>query len=70
MGDLAPAPTERTFDNVARTPEQGLTARRRAARKASPTPAKAKEPEPESPPGAEPELEPQAEADHLLDVLA
>jgi hypothetical protein len=66
MGDLAPAPTERTFDNVARTPETSLATRRRGARKAPPAPAK----EPETAPEPEPELVPELEADHQLDVLA
>jgi hypothetical protein len=70
MDNLAPAPTERTFDNVARSPEQGLTARRRAARKAPSAPAPEKRPEPELALEPEPNLAPEPEADHQLDVLA
>ena len=62
MDDLAPAPAQRTSDNGGRTPEQNFAARKKAAKKVQPAPAPKQD--------AEPELAPEPEADHLLDVLA
>jgi len=62
MGDLAPAPAQRTSDDGGRTPEENFAARKKAVKKVQPPPAQ----EPE----AEPELAPEPEADHQLDVLA
>ena len=62
MGDLAPTPAQRTSDDVGRTPEQSLTARRKAPRKAPPAPAPNQDPEPD--------LTPEPEPGHQLDLLA
>jgi hypothetical protein len=66
MGDLAPAPTQRIFDDVRRTPEGDFTARRKAVKKVQPVPAKKQDPGPEPAPEPESELE----LDHQLDLLA
>ena len=62
MDDLAPAPAQRTSDNGGRTPEQNFAARKKAVKKVPPTPAPKQDPEPE--------LAPEPESDHQLDVLA
>ena len=62
MDDLAPAPAQRTSDNGGRTLEQNLTARRKAAKNLPPVPAQKQDPEPD--------LAPEPESDHQLDVLA
>jgi hypothetical protein len=54
MDDLAPAPAQRTSDDVGRKPEEILSARK----KARPVPAKEQNPEA------------RTESDHQLDVLA
>jgi len=64
MDDLAPAPAQRTFDGVGRSPEENFTARKKAAKKVPAAPAKREDPEPEITPDADPE------ADHELDLLA
>jgi hypothetical protein len=64
MDDLAPAPAQRTFDSVGRTPDQNFAARKKAAKKVLPVPAKKPEPEPDLTP------EPEPEPDHELDLLA
>jgi hypothetical protein len=66
MDDLAPAPTQRTFDDVGRTPEENFTPRKKAVKKVQPAPAQKQVPGPE--PAPEPESEP--ELDHQLDLLA
>jgi hypothetical protein len=62
MDDLAPAPAQRTSDDVGRTPEQSLAARKRAPRKAQSVPGKKQE--------VERDLTPEAESVHQLDLLA
>jgi hypothetical protein len=62
MGDLVPAPAHRTSDDGGRTPEQNLTARKKAVKKVQRAPAKKPDPEPE--------LAPEPGPDHQLDVLA
>ena len=62
MDDLAPAPAQRASDHVSRTPDQGLAARKKAARKVPPVPAQKHEPEPDPAPEAEP--------GHQLDLMA
>ena len=66
MADLAPAPAQRTFDGVGRTPEQNFTGRKKAAKKVQPVPAKEPDPEPD----LAPEPEPEPESNHQLDLLA
>jgi hypothetical protein len=62
MDDLAPAPAQRTFDKVERTPDESFMARKKAVKKVPPAPSRPPDPEPE--PAPEPEL------DHQLDLLA
>jgi hypothetical protein len=62
MDDLAPAPTQRTSDEVGRTREVNFAARKKAMKKLQPVPAK--KPEPEVAP------EPDPESEHQLDLLA
>ena len=62
MDDLAPAPTQRTSDEVGRTREMNFAARKKAMKKVQPTPAKQPDPEPE--------LAPEPESEHQLDLLA
>ncbi len=62
MDDLAPAPAQRTSDDGGRTPEGNLAARKKAVKKVPPAPARRQDPEPE--------LAPEPEPDHQLDVLA
>jgi hypothetical protein len=66
MDDLAPAPTQRTFDDVGRTPEGNFMARKKAMKKVQSAPAKKQDPDPEP----APEAEPEPELDHQLDLLA
>ena len=61
MGDLAPAPAQRTSDDGGRTREENFAARKKAVKKVPPPAPK---------PEAEPELVPEPEADHQLDILA
>jgi hypothetical protein len=61
MDDLAPAPAQRTTDNIGRTSENALAARKKVARKVPPALATKQDPEPE--------LDPGPEEDHQLDVL-
>jgi hypothetical protein len=60
MDDLAPAPApaQRTSDDVGRKPEEILSSRKKAPKKARPVPAKEQNPEA------------RTESDHQLDVLA
>jgi hypothetical protein len=58
MDDLAPAPAQRTSDDGGRGPEEILSARKKAPKKAHPEPAKEQTPEA------------RTESDHQLDVLA
>ena len=62
MDDLAPAPAQRTSDDGRRLPEENFAARKKAAKKALPTPAQSPEPEPQP--------APEPEGIHQLDVLA
>jgi hypothetical protein len=62
MDDLAPAPAQRTSDDVGRTPEHSLAARKKASRKVQPVPGKKQE--------VEPDLAPEPESVHQLDLLA
>jgi hypothetical protein len=62
MGDLAPAPAQRTSDNGGRTPGENLAARKKAVKKVQAAPAQKQDPEPEQ--------VPEPESDHQLDVLA
>jgi hypothetical protein len=62
MDDLAPAPTQWTSDDVGRTSEQGFAARKKASRKPPPVPAKK--------PELEPDVTPETESGHQLDLLA
>ena len=64
MDDLAPAPAQRTFDKVGRTPDESFPARKKAVKKVPPAPAQKPDPEPELLPDPEPE------PDHQLDLLA
>jgi len=64
MDDLAPAPTQRTSDEIGRTREVNFAARKKAMKKVPPAPAKKPDPEPQLAPEPEPELE------HQLDLLA
>jgi len=63
MSDLAPAPAQWTSDDVGRTSEQNLAARKKAARKAPPAVCP-QEPE------REPDLTPDPNSGRHLDVLA
>ncbi|MGA2983850.1 MAG: hypothetical protein ABSG32_08545 [Terriglobia bacterium] len=62
MDDLAPAPTQRTSDDGGRTLGQNLTARRKAVKKVQPVPAQKQD--------LEPDLAPEPDRAHHLDVLA
>jgi len=62
MDDLAPAPAQRTSDDGGRTSEASFAARRKASKKLPPAPAPKEV--------AEPELDPEPETDHQIDVLA
>ena len=64
MDDLAPAPAQRAFDKVGRTPDENFMGRKKAVKKVQPAPAKEQYPELELAPEPEPEL------DHQLDLLA
>jgi hypothetical protein len=66
MGDLAPAPAQRTSDNGGRALEENFAARKKAGKKVPPAPAQKPDAEPE----LAPEPEAEAEADHQLDLLA
>jgi len=65
MDDLAPAPTQRTSDEVGRTREVRFAARKKAMKKVQPTPAKKQDPESELAPD-----EPESQPEHQLDLLA
>ena len=62
MDDLAPAPTQRTFNDVGRVRDENFRARKKAVKKVQRAPAKKPDPEPE--------LAPEPGPDHQLDVLA
>ena len=62
MGDLAPAPAQRTSDDGGRTQEASFAARRKAAKKVQPAPAQKQD--------SESDLDPEPEPDHQIDVLA
>jgi hypothetical protein len=62
MDDLAPAPAQRTSDNGGQTLEGNRAARKKAVKKVQPAPVRMQDPEPE--------LAPEPELDHQLDVLA
>ncbi len=62
MDDLAPAPAQRTSDDGGRTQEQNFTARKKAMKKVQPAPAQKQDPGPD--------LVPEPEMDHQIDVLA
>jgi len=62
MDDLAPAPAQRTSDNGGRSPEQNFPARRKAVKKVESAPAPKQDPDPD--------LAPEPETDHRIDVLA
>ena len=62
MDDLAPAPAQRTSDNAGQRPEGNLAARKKAVKKVPSAPL----PKPD----LEPELAPEPDPDHQLDVLA
>ena len=64
MDDLAPAPTQRTSDEVGRTRKVNFAARKKAMKKEHPMTAKKPDPEPELAPG------PETETEHQLDLLA
>jgi len=66
MDDLAPAPTQRTFDDVGRVRDESLRARKKAVKKAPLATSCKQEAEAENVPIPEPE----PEADHQLDLLA
>jgi hypothetical protein len=61
MNDLAPAPAQRTSDNGGRTTAEAFTARKKAVKKMQPAPVQK--------PDSEPDLPPEPETDHHLDVL-
>ena len=62
MDDLAPAPAQRTSDGGGRTAEQNFAARKKAVRNVPETPV--------HPPLPDPDLIPEPEEDHQIDVLA
>lgn len=64
MDDLAPAPTQRTFDDAGRVRDESFRARKKAVKKVPPAPSP--EPDPEVVPDPESETDP----DHQLDLLA
>jgi len=64
MDDFAPAPAQRTSDDSRRITEANFAARKKAAKKEQPAPAKLPDPDPEAEPA------PESEANHQLDVLA
>jgi hypothetical protein len=66
MDDLAPAPTQRTFDAVGRVRDENLRARKKAAKKAPLATSSKQEVESETVPIPEPE----PGSDHQLDLLA
>lgn len=66
MDDMAPGPTQRTYDDVGRVRDENFGTRKRGAKKALPAPPASKESDPEI--AAQPEPEP--EANHELDLLA
>lgn len=69
MGDLAPAPMQRTSEDVGRASEQTLVPRRKVPRKARPlgiSPGAAPEPKPET----ELDKDSEPESGHQLDLLA
>jgi hypothetical protein len=62
MDDLAPAPAQRTSDSGGRTTEGSLAARKKAVKKVQAVPVQKRDPEPQ--------LAPEPDPDHQLDVLA
>lgn len=66
MDELAPAPTQRTYDDVGRVRDENFRARRKAAKKFPAPPL----PEQETGPGVTTESEPEPENTHELDLLA
>ena len=68
MGDLAPAPTQRTSDEGGRTSEQTMAQRRQTRRK-PPLPT-GKNPSARPEPKPDPDLELEQEPGHQLDLLA
>jgi hypothetical protein len=62
MDDMAPAPTQRTSDDVGQTREMSFAARKKATKKMKPAPVKNPSPEAENGPEPEPE--------HQVDLLA
>jgi hypothetical protein len=66
MDDLAPAPTQRTYDDAGRVREESFRARKKAVKKALP----AISPRPDPKAEAADETDPAPEMDHELDLLA
>jgi hypothetical protein len=66
MDDLAPAPTQRTFNDVGRVRDENFRARKKAVKKVQP----ATFPKQDSEPEIAPEPEPEPDLDHQLDLLA
>jgi hypothetical protein len=66
MDDLAPSPTQRTFEDVGRVRDENFRARKKAVKKALPAPSPKQDLDPEV---AE-ETEPEADTNHQLDLLA
>jgi hypothetical protein len=62
MDDLAPAPAQRTSDDAGRTPGQNFAARKKAVKKVQELPVQKQDPDPD--------LAPEPDADHQIDVLA
>ena len=63
MDDMAPAPTQRTSDDGGQTREMSFAARnKKSAKKVKPVPAQD--------PGPEPEIGPESEPEHQVDLLA
>jgi hypothetical protein len=66
MDDLAPAPTQRTYDDVGRVRDENFRARKRPVKKVQSAPPQ----NPEVGSETAPEPGPELDTDHELDLLA
>jgi hypothetical protein len=66
MDDLAPAPTQRTYDDIGRVRDENFRARKKAGKKTPPAPA----PQHEADPETLPDPAPGPDTNHELDLLA
>jgi hypothetical protein len=66
MDDMAPAPTQWTYDDLGRVRDENFQSRRKAVKKVPPAPSL----KPQMDPEAMPEPQPEPDTDHELDLLA